>query len=524
MLKYVPDEGEMSPVSAMKTIAPALVFMRRGDGSLAARIVSANPGAVLSAPKILVADDSPLVLRMIEKLLLGAGYVVVTAKDGLEAVEKAMSDDVALVILDVMMPRMNGYQACRMLKSEASTRDLPVVILTSKDQVGDRVWGLETGADYYITKDAEPQQILALVNNILKGEAVSRPRSTAGQRTSVDILSRVNELLDKKLYEATILSEMGSVARNLVQFDATFTSVMEILARVVDFTVGAVAFVEDEVLDVVLLQHRKSAQPVIEEAKARLLEAIRREHPEPFENVRARLFAPASGPIGSEETTLGGFAALPMSIHATLVGLVAVSGRHVARMTKDTEGFISLAANQAFMVLQSSRLFERIKNLSIRDSLTDLFNHRHSMEVLANEFARVGRYEEGFSLLMIDIDHFKRVNDEHGHPVGDTVLREVSRLLRDTFRQVDAIGRYGGEEFVAVLPHTNREEAYRTAERIRARIEGHEFRAGGKILRVTISVGVASYPSDNIDAPGDLVQQADDALYRAKQGGRNRVA
>ena len=110
--------------------------------------------------KVLIADDSPLALRTIEKLLTEAGLAVVTARDGLEALDKVVSDDIDLVILDVMMPRMNGYQACRLLKSEPTTRGVPVVILTSKDQEGDRFWGLETGADYYITKDSEPQRIM----------------------------------------------------------------------------------------------------------------------------------------------------------------------------------------------------------------------------------------------------------------------------------------------------------------------------------------------------------------------------
>ena len=137
------------------------------------------------------------------------------------------------------MPRMNGYQACRLLKTEPSTRDLPVVILTSRDQAGDRFWGLETGADYYVTKDAEPQRILELVHE----HPAARARRTRApprgrQRSSVDILTRVNELLDRKLYEATILSEIGRVARSLVRFDETFTSVMALVARVVDFSLG----------------------------------------------------------------------------------------------------------------------------------------------------------------------------------------------------------------------------------------------------------------------------------------------
>ena len=157
----------------------------------------------MSAPRVLIADDSPLVLRMIEKMLEGAGFSVLTAHDGLEAIEKAFAEDVSLVILDVMMPRMTGYQACRLLKTDPSTKAIPVVILTSKDQPRDRFWDVETGADYYVTKDAQPQRILELVRNVLAGEgARARPQRPSGPRASLDILSRVNDLLDRKLYEA----------------------------------------------------------------------------------------------------------------------------------------------------------------------------------------------------------------------------------------------------------------------------------------------------------------------------------
>src|SRR5438128_5477545 len=206
---------------------------------------------------------------MIEKMLAAAGYGVLTARDGLEAIEKAMAEGVDLVILDVMMPRMNGYQACRLLKTEPTTKSVPVVILTSKDQAGDRFWGLETGADYYITKDSEPQRILELVRNILgNGDQRRRPRREGHQKTT-DILSRVNELLDRKLYEATILSEIGRVARSLVQFDETFTSVMQLVGRGVDFSIGAMAFVDEEELDAVLMLQRPVAPVVGDGVKSR---------------------------------------------------------------------------------------------------------------------------------------------------------------------------------------------------------------------------------------------------------------
>jgi diguanylate cyclase (GGDEF)-like protein len=125
---------------------------------------------------------------------------------------------------------------------------------------------------------------------------------------------------------------------------------------------------------------------------------------------------------------------------------------------------------------------------------------------------------------MIDIDHFKKVNDEHGHQAGDTVLREAARVMQETLRSVDSLGRYGGEEFVAILPQTTHQDGMQTAERLREVVEKHVFRAGSKQLRITVSVGVACHPREDVDSPGALISQADKALYRAKQAGRNRVA
>lgn len=461
---------------------------------------------------------------MIEKMLTGAGFEVLTARDGLEAIEKAFADDVSLVVLDVMMPRMTGYQACRLLKTEPTTKGIPVVILTSKDQPRDRFWGVETGADYYVTKDAEPQRILELIKNVLAGEAARAPRDVE-KPSSVDILSRVNELLDRRLYEATILSEIGGVARSLVQFGETFTSVMGLVAKVVDFSIGAMAFLDDDELEVLLMLNRPAAPRIVEEAKARLLEAVGRYRPGgAVSRVQARVFTPPDGGAGgAEETTLLGFVAYPVVTNLRLSSLLGLAGRAVARMEPDTSPFLGQVANQAHIVLENARLFDRIKNIAIRDSLTELYNHRHSVDLVANEFQRVGRYAAAVSLLMMDVDHFKSVNDEHGHPAGDAVLRELARLLKEQVRGVDSVGRYGGEEFIALLPHTEIEEARQTAERLRRAIETHPFRYGAKALHITVSVGAASYPSDGVDSPEALIREADNALYRAKEAGRNRV-
>jgi len=476
--------------------------------------------------KVLIADDSPLVLRMLEKMLSGAGFGVVTARDGLEAIEKAVTEDVQLVIMDVTMPRMNGYQACRLLKTEPTTRELPVIILTSRDHAGDRFWGLETGADYYVTKDSDPQRILELVRNIAEStDLPARRRPEEGGQSSVDILSRVNELLDRKLYEATILSEMGRVARSLSRGDETFTSVMALVGRVVDFSLAALAFVEGDDLEVFLMQHRQLAPTVVDEMKARLRDAVLQGRSGAgLGRVQARLFTPAAGLSGPEERTLGGFAAMAVSTGERLVGIMALGGRHVTRMSPDGDAFMQQVASQAYIVMQNSRLFERVQQTAIRDSLTELYNHRHSIELVQQEVARVGRYNaEGVSVLMVDVDHFKRVNDQLGHLAGDSVLRDLARLLREAVRNVDWVGRYGGEEFVLILPQTRYEEARQTAERLRQEVELHSFKAGERMTHMTVSVGVATYPSDKSDSAATLLREADLALYRAKEAGRNRV-
>jgi diguanylate cyclase (GGDEF)-like protein len=170
-------------------------------------------------------------------------------------------------------------------------------------------------------------------------------------------------------------------------------------------------------------------------------------------------------------------------------------------------------------VTEQKRLEEELRRHSVTDGLTELYNRRYMDEVLASEFSRARRYRSGLSLLMLDIDHFKRFNDAHGHGMGDRVLRAVARTLKGALRNHDVPCRYGGEEFVAILPQTGRAGAFAVAERLRRDVEEIDLEG----LGVTVSIGVASYPELEMDRPERLVQAADVALYEAKNAGRNRV-
>lgn len=166
---------------------------------------------------------------------------------------------------------------------------------------------------------------------------------------------------------------------------------------------------------------------------------------------------------------------------------------------------------------------EELRRMAVTDALTGLFNRRHLEERLREMFEHSERLHEPLAVVMFDLDHFKAVNDEYGHQAGDAVLRQLAALLRDSVREIDRIGRYGGEEFMAILPGTVLDAAVTFAERARQQVASHQFRYEGGLLRRTLSCGVAAWPHPRIRHRDDLVKAADDALYVAKELGRNRV-
>ena len=166
---------------------------------------------------------------------------------------------------------------------------------------------------------------------------------------------------------------------------------------------------------------------------------------------------------------------------------------------------------------------EEIYRLTIQDGLTRIHNHRALTEFLDREVARSQRHKRPLSVLMFDIDKFKTINDTHGHLCGDFVLRELATCIRDTVRKEDMFARYGGEEFCMVLVETEPTEALAAGERVRSTIEKHPFRFEATPIKLTVSVGVATTTGDTVLTPAELLRQADEKLYQAKRGGRNRV-
>jgi len=212
---------------------------------------------------------------------------------------------------------------------------------------------------------------------------------------------------------------------------------------------------------------------------------------------------------------------MPLSYEKELLGILVFLSPIPNAIRPYQIELLKVLGNQAAASLANAKFHAEIERMAITDGLTGLFNHRNFQEKLTAEFRRLERFSASLSLLLIDIDFFKKINDSYGHPAGDEVLREVSRIIRETIRSVDIPARYGGEEFAALLPGTNHEGALKMAERLRESIEKTNFPIEGKKLRVSVSIGAATSPHDAA-AKEELVEKADKALYYAKRNGRNR--
>lgn len=221
--------------------------------------------------------------------------------------------------------------------------------------------------------------------------------------------------------------------------------------------------------------------------------------------------------LDADLASYSSYVVLPLKIHKNQVGYLVARGIR----ENDRDKFHILA--QQFLVgVKRAFLYHKVQELSITDSLTGIFNRRYFLEKLGEEIKRAKKFKHRFSFLMADIDNFKGFNDHYGHLVGDAVLREVTKVIKENIRQIDFMGRYGGEELSIILVETGKDLAQYVAERIRQAVEARRLAIYDEVLQVTISIGISTFPDDGNEV-ASLIDKADQALYLAKQGGRNRV-
>ena len=449
--------------------------------------------------RVLVVDDVPANVKLLEARLSAEYFDVITAYNGAEALAVCERAECDIVLLDVMMPDMDGFDVCRRLKSNPATHHIPVVMVTALDQPSDRVKGLEAGADDFLTKPV----------------------------SDVALLSRVRSLVRLKMVTDEL--RMRAVTSREIGIESPEREAIADTGRQ-----GRVLIVDDRPSSYERIQATLSTEQTVEV------------EPEPGE----ALFRAAEGDYDMLIVSLGlqNFDALRLcsqvrSLERTrgLPILAIAEPDNMARLTRGLEiginDYLVRPIDKNEMLarvrtqIKKKRYTERLRDnvqmsieMAITDPLTGLFNRRYMETHLASLVEQAANRGKPIAVLILDIDFFKSVNDGHGHDAGDDVLREFALRIRKSIRNIDLACRYGGEEFVIVMPETDMAVAMVVAERLRRRIANEPFaiQNGSNSLDVTISVGLADLcePSDNA---ATILKRADQALYRAKRDGRNRV-
>ncbi len=494
--------------------------------------------------RILVADNDVAVLQTIAWVLKEQGYEVSTASTGQGLLDGLENQSPDLLLLDVSLPGLDNYQTLERIKSDDRWHELPVLMVSSLSPDDAAVRTLGLGAADFVRKPVRVRELLARIQAQLRVRA-TLVATRAELRTTTAELLRAREEVESRRKLVDILHEVTGdlssdeiyhiVARRVARaLDISHCSV--ILARAGDETgIVAAAFENPALRNVeIKLDRYPEVRAALDSGAPVLIEDLR----------SSPLYDRVRETWTRDDITVAirSVIALPFSLDRTQAGVFFLrrTGDEPPLTAEDVE-FADTVIRAAVATIQRAQVIEttradnaRLEALAHTDPLTQVLNRRALTLRLASELDRARRYSSVLTVLMIDLDHFKRVNDSYGHLAGDDALREVAALLQHTVRSVDVVARYGGEEFVIVLPETAGPGAVAFAERIRERIEAQPFATigagsfpgavkGGSGLRLTASIGVASFPSPQVDSADDLLIQADAALYRAKSGGRNLV-
>lgn len=449
--------------------------------------------------RVLVVDDILPNVKLLEAKLSSEYYDVLTAMNGEEALRCVAEESPDLVLLDVMMPGMDGFEVCTRIKANPKTAHIPVVMVTALTDANDRVRGLESGADDFLSKPINDIALMARVRSLVRLKMSTdewRIRSnTANQLGVVDentgLMSEPAEnanilIVEDKSFELKKMEGTLFGARHNVIAVENGADAMEMISSH-DFDLLIVSLNLDHEDGLRLCSHLKS-------------------------NERTRAI-----PL----VMIGGDEDMKRIAHGLEIGAHDYILRPV-----DRNELLARVRTQ----IRRKRFQERLRatyeislSMALTDALTGLYNRRYLETHLEKQLRKNEESKKALAVLMIDIDHFKPVNDTYGHKTGDDVLKIFASRLKDNLRSFDMVARLGGEEFVAILPDVSEARAHMVAERLRRAIaeEGFGVLAEGGPLRITTSIGGAIIRPDGRYSVHECLDRADKALYEAKEGGRN---
>ena len=446
---------------------------------------------------ILVVDDIDQNIRLMEAKLLNEYYVVYTATSGKQALEILKSYKIDVVLLDCMMPEMDGFETCKLIKSNPDTTHIPVVIVTALSDIEDRVRGLEVGADEFLTKPIDDVSLFARIKSLV----------------------RVKYITDELKLRNDTNIEFGVRTVNLYQ----------------DFSRSNIIIINDDVIETrhihnILAQLTQNIRSVSDATMVHKLLTYG--------------FVPDATIIScqlDQQDPLRLLASLKLDEHIGYSSIMMLTDGD--DMTMINRALDMGASDYLTVPIEQSELLARVKtqlrkkyyqdalrkdlesgmNLAIRDGLSGLYNRRYFDSHLLRSVTKADIEEKNLYLMMIDVDYFKEVNDTYGHVFGDHVIKVVSSIIVENVRAEDTIARYGGEEFATIIYDISEESVLNIADRVKVAVAEHAFALPDTdaILAKTISIGLTQYHKN--EDSSEFLTRADKALYRAKHGGRNQV-
>lgn len=449
--------------------------------------------------RVLIVDDLVANIKLLEARLVAEYFEVTTAMNGPAALDVCARGQCDIVLLDVLMPGMDGFEVCRRLKNNPRTAHIPVVMITALDQPADRVAGLDAGADDFLTKPVNDIALITRVKSLVRLKMLTDELMTR-LATSAEI--GLDEVFDPASIDGEggkilLVEDSPATADRVKTMLAPHHAIdheadpQEALFRAAegDYDLAMISLTLKQVDGLRLCSHLRSLD------RTRLLPIVI---------------------IVDADDNVRMLRALDLGVNDYLMRPI------------DKNEMLARVRTQVRRKRFSDRLRDNVQmtiEMAVTDGLTGLHNRRYLERHLAMLVQQAVARQKPLSVLVLDIDHFKSINDGFGHAVGDDVLREFSRRLKKTVRGIDLACRMGGEEFVIAMPDTDAALALLVGERLRQKIALEPFRLpeSDEKIDVTVSIGIASLTSGD-DTPQVLLKRADEALYKAKRAGRNRVA
>jgi two-component system, cell cycle response regulator len=454
--------------------------------------------------RVILIDANEATREVLAARLRAQGYAVEPVPDGASGADLALASPPAAVISDLWLPSISGVQICRLLRSEAATAEVPVILRGERDDPKSRFWAERAGALAYVAKGRMGDLVRALA------KATAHARGGDGffmqlSTETMDIRDRIAQHLDAALFDSVIASEVRALA-NAGEFDRLFDQLSQVLSQLNAYRWIALSTPGPEHFG--LHCHPRGSEQAEAEARAAL--GLPSTAPlTPVHDEDAVYLPEPTEPVVCE-----------VRFANSIVGTIALSPSPAD--VDDALKLVPLVARELGGALRMVALVEETQRQASLDMLTGLMNRRAFLPLIASEIARAARYKLPLSVLLLDVDHFKQVNDRHGHAAGDQVLAAVGHMLKRTLRTTDFAARWGGEEFVVVLTCTDREGGLVVAERTRVAVEELEIQDGsGARIPLSASLGLAMLTGG--ESVEQLMDRADRAMYAAKYGGRNRV-